>query len=394
MKKRLGYLSAAPRVSTRTEAELGGPRSHVLGIIHAFEGIGWQVKPFIVGDRVPLSWVVKGSERNMRRSKMRVLLADLIRVAMGWSNSRRAWREIGSDVNWVYERFAAFQSLGGIFRKHGILWVLETNAPLFIESKHDRKTLILSSLARRLETRAYKASDILVCISEELKQIIIDNIDIPPEKIVVLPNGVDTVFFDPDHYQADRLFEGFTIGFVGGLIEWQGLDSLLETTYDLRADGFDINLVIVGSGPASKQLEDKVHELALSAFTRFLGQVSREAVPKLIAGFDVGYSGQIPLKMGRMYLSPLKLYEYMAMAKPVIATDFDDARRVVDNNATGFLFSANDKQQLRDAILNAYNLRSKLPHMGEQARAKVVSEHSWQSRAALLIESIESIQSP
>ena len=393
MRHRLGYLSAAPRVSTRSEAELGGPRSHVLGVMNAFEDLGWHVTPFIVGDRVPLSWIVKGSEKSLRRSKLRVLLADLMRVGMGLSNSRRVWRELDSGVDWVYERFAAFQSLGGAFRKHGVLWILETNAPLFIESKHDRKTIILSSLAKHVEAKAYRDCDILVCISEELKQIIIDNIDVPPDKIYVMPNGVDIDFFDPDQYQANRQFEGFTIGFVGALIDWQGLDSLLETVSELRLDGLDVNLVFVGNGPSRDLLEEKATLLGLSDHSKFVGHVAREDVPSFIAGFDIGFSGQIPLKVGRMYLSPLKLYEYMAMAKPVIASDFEDSRSVIVDQKTGFLFPGGNKRKLHRAILAAFESRSRLPQMGKLARITIVNNHSWQARVTSLIEFVESMES-
>nr|MDP9479668.1 hypothetical protein [Actinomycetota bacterium] len=62
-KKRLGYLSAAPRVSTRPDAEAGGPRSHVLGVIRAFESLGWSVNRFIVGDRMPKGVAGGGSEK-------------------------------------------------------------------------------------------------------------------------------------------------------------------------------------------------------------------------------------------------------------------------------------------------------------------------------------------
>ena len=384
--KRLGYLSAAPRVSTRPEAELGGPRSHILGVIHAFEALGWQVKPFIVGDHVPRNWVVKGSEQSMRRSRLKVLLADLMRIGMGRVNGRRAWREMGSEVDWVYERFAAFQALGGHFNRRGIFWILETNAPLFLESKHDRRTMVLSSLAGYLEAKAYKDCDLLICISEELKQIIIEKMDIAPGKIFVMPNGVDAAFFDPGQYHAQRQFDGFTIGFVGGMAEWQGLNSLLKAVSCLRADGADINITFIGDGPEKATLEKQAKESGLGKHIRFVGQVAREDVPALIAGFDIGYSGQIPLKLGRMYLSPLKLYEYMAMAKPVIASDFEDSRRVVKNRETGFLFSAGDERQLCDAILSAYESRHRLEEMGQKARASIIREHSWQTRVTSLID--------
>jgi len=388
MVKRLGYLSSAPRVSTRSEAELGGPRSHVLGVINAFETLGWQVNPFIVGDHVPLDWVTKGSEQSMRQNKVKVLMADLLRIGMGMTNGRRAWREMGSEVDLVYERFAAFQALGRYFNKHGILWILETNAPLFIESKQERKTLILSSLARNLEVKAYKNCDYLVCISEELKQIIVEKLNISSEKIIVMPNGVDVTFFDPNQHQAKRFFDGFTIGFVGAMTEWQGLDLLLEAVSRVRADGVDINLTFVGDGSVRTALEQKAKALSLINHCKFIGQVPREDVPTLIAGFDVGYSGQVPLKMGRMYLSPIKLYEYMAMAKPVIASDFEDSSRVVINGETGFIISAGNLQQLYETILAAYEALHQLNQMGEKAREIIINQHSWQTRVASLIDTI------
>jgi glycosyltransferase involved in cell wall biosynthesis len=395
MKRRLGYLSAAPRVSTLSEAELGGPRSHVLGIIHAFEALQWRVRPFIVGDRVPRSWVIKGSEQSLRQNRFKILLADLTRMGMGLANGRRAWREIGNEVDWVYERFAALQSLGGVFKKHGIFWILETNAPLFIESKEDRQTLLLSSLARKLEERAYKRCDVLVCVSEELKQIIVESIDVSPNKIVVMSNGVDTTFLDPRHYQAKRLFDGFTIGFVGTLVEWQGLDLLLEAVSHLRkVNDADINLVFVGDGPKRGDLEKKANELGLQAHSKFVGHVAREDVPALISGFDVGYSGQIALKMGRMYLSPLKLYEYMSMAKPVIAADYQDARHALEDGKTGFMFSSGDKQQLETAIMAAYMSQADLCSMGEKAREEAISQHSWEVRVKSLIDYIEHLDKP
>ena len=115
--KRLGYISAAPRVSTRPDAEMGGPRAHVIGIIKGFQAQGWEVKQFIVGDRLPSTISGKGSEAQLTQSQFKTFLADLARMAMGAINANQAWRELGDRVDWVYERFAAFQSLGWIFRE-------------------------------------------------------------------------------------------------------------------------------------------------------------------------------------------------------------------------------------------------------------------------------------
>ena len=115
--QRLGYLSAGPRVSTRQTAEMGGPRSHVIGIIKGFQAQGWEVKQFIVGDRLPSTLSGKGSEAQLTQSQFKTFLADLVRIAIGAINARQAWRELGDRVDWAYERFAAFQSLGWIFQE-------------------------------------------------------------------------------------------------------------------------------------------------------------------------------------------------------------------------------------------------------------------------------------
>lgn len=391
MKRQLGYLSGAPRVSTRPDAEMTGARSHVLGVIGAFKALDWEVKSFIVGDRVPSNWVTKGSEKAVSSGFFRTLAVDFVRLGMGSVNARRAWQELGGQVDWVYERFAALQSLGWIFKQHGVPWVLETNAPLFYEAKTDRKSLVLSRLARALEVRAYRDCDVLVCISEALKEIVVSQANISPEKVVVLPNGVDTERFNPKQHKP-HIFEGFTIGFVGTLYPWQRLNLLLEAMHELRAEGMNLSLVIVGDGSMREAWQKQAQQLGIAEKVTFVGQIPWQDVPQYIAGFDVGYSGQVQLEVGKMYLSPLKLYEYMAMAKPVVASAFEDTERVIRDGETGFLFEAGDKANLKQAIARAYQSQAVLPDMGRKAREEIVANHSWTARVRRLIVEVERIR--
>lgn len=389
MNQHLGYLAGAPRVSTRLDAEASGPRAHVLGVIGAFAAIGWDVKTFIVGDRVPPKWVTKGSEQAVSKGFFTTLAADLVRLTLSAINARWAWQELGGQVDWVYERFASFQYLGWIFKRHGIPWILETSGPFFYEAKSERKSVVLTGPARWLEIKAYQESSVLICVSEALKEIILREASIPPEKVIVVPNGVDTAFFNPELYEPKRMFEGFTIGFVGGLIAWQGLDLLLEALHDLKSEGISLSLVVVGDGSMRSAWETKAQQLGVSSNVVFVGRVPWQEVPQYIAGFDVGYSGQIKLQMGKMYHSPLKLYEYMAMGKPVVASAFEDAQRVVQQGKTGFLFQPGDKDDLKHALVKAYQLRAVLPEMGCNAREEIVANHSWVARVQNIIEGVE-----
>lgn len=388
---RLGYLSGAPRVSTLPDVEEVGPRSHVLGVINAFETLEWKVTPFIVGDRLPKRWRSHGSAHLVSGSIVRTVAADLMRISMGIRNSRKAWSELQGRVEWVYERFASFQALGTVFKQQGIPWILETNAPLFYESKADRQTIFLHQLAKFLEVKAYRECDILVCVSEALRDLIVESTHICKEKTVVIPNGVDTTLFDPAAHKPKRLYEGFTIGFIGNIIHWQALDLLLEVVSELIAIEKKIHVVIVGDGPNKAELETLAATRQIADKVTFTGRVTRDLIPQYIAGFDLGFSGQLAPKVGVMYLSPLKLYEYMAMAKPVIASQFEDAQRIITHQENGFLFNPGSKEMLKQTLMQAYEQRAMLPGMGQKARSEILAKHSWTARVSGLISHAESI---
>lgn len=385
IKRTVGYLSASPRISTRPEAVVSGPRTRVLGIIQAFEALGLEVNSFIVGDRVPSSWVTEGSEKAVTGGSFRVALTDTVRLILGAINARRAWRKLGSQVEWVYEYNAALANLGWIFKHHGIPWIVETHRPLFYEADAERQNVVLKKLARQMELNAYRECDLIVTITESLKEILVREGGFPAEKVLVVPSCVDVSTFDPQRCEPKRLFDGFTIGFSGNLYVWQALDFLLEALRDLRQEGLDISLVVVGGGQMLADWRSSSEGLGLSANVKFVGQVSGDEVPNYIAGFDVGYSGHQTMQIGTMYHSPLKIYEYMAMAKPVIATAFADAKQVIKDGETGYLFQSGDKEDLKAALRKAYSNRILLPDMGRKARELVVANYSWTARVQTML---------
>lgn len=389
--KRIGYLSAAPRVSTRPFAAASGPRAHVIGVIRALEAEGWDVKQYIVGDRVPAKMVEGSTEKALSKNRLSTLLADIIRLVSGVINGRKAWNEIGNQVDWVYERYAVLQTLGSIFKKKGVPWVLETNGIFFEEAKAERKSLVLTGIAKKIELAAYHTCDVLVCVSESLKELLIEKAGVHPDKILVVPNGVDTSFYDPERVQPHREFTGFTVGFVGSLIAWQGIQLLLEAISGLRKEGLPINATIVGDGSAREEWEELVATLGIKDYVKFTGRKPSNEIPAYISGFDIGYSGQVQLKIGKMYHSPLKIYEYMSMGKPVIASAYDDAKKLIEQQGTGYLFAPGNVQELKEALRTAYIHRESLKNMGMKARQEIIAHHSWVSRMRETLPKIQQI---
>ena len=387
----LGYLSGAPRVSTDPQVELAGARTHVLGIMTAFEALGWDVKPYIVGDKVPRGWVTKGSERAISTSFFRTLAVDLLRLAISARYSRKSWRELQGQVDWVYERCGTFQAMGRRFKQNGVPWILETNTLLYEEAKSERKSLILDRLARRVEIKAYQECDVLICISNNLKQRLIEETHILEEKILVIPNGVNTEYINPNNYSPKRLFPELTIGFVGSLYAWAGIDFLLEALQELRSQGIDLFLVVIGGGQMKTAWQERSQQLDLAERVKFLGSLPQNEVLPILAGCDIGYSGHIDLKKRQVYRSPLKLYEYMAMAKPVVASDIEDTRTTIDEGETGFLYTPGDKESLKHALLKAFAARDRLQEMGIKARQEIEANHSWTNRVRVLIKESDRI---
>lgn len=385
--KAIGYLSGAPSVSTRPEASASGPRSHILGLIKGFTNLGWNVVPYIVGDHVPDKWIQASTKTIVKKHWTSRLITDLLRIFLGKLSSIIAKHQI-KDVDFVYERFGSFQSLGRIFQRKNIKWVLETNGPFFIEAKRERKILFLSRLARKMEMTAYRQCDLLVCVTNQLKEIMVEELKLNHEKILVVPNGVDINFFSPVGIEEKRFFNFPVIGYIGAIIERQRLDLLLKAIAELRNLGKNIGFVALGDGSHKNYLINQSKELNISNQVKFIGKVNRYEVPGFIAGFDLGYSGQDAIGeglLGRMYHSPLKLYEYLSMGKPAIASAYEDAKRVIKQNETGFLFTPGDIESLTSALRLALDQRENWPHMSKMAREEIIRNHSWENRAEIII---------
>jgi glycosyltransferase involved in cell wall biosynthesis len=390
IKKHLGYLSAAPRVSTNPLAEANGPRSHVLGVIGAFRDLGWEVSTFIVGDRIS-QVVTQQSGKRLEKSILTRFAADIFRLISGPFQSIKAWLELHNKVGMVYERFAVLQTIGWIFKFMNIPWVLETNGLYFYEAKVERKSIVLNRVARLIEVWAYRHCDVLICVTNALKELVIQEAGIPAEKILVVPNGVDCIRFNPKLYTPKRFFAGPTIGFVSALIKWHRLDILLEVLGDLHREGIDFHMVVAGDGPMRSEWETLAYELELNERVKFLGQISWDEIPALLAGFDLGYVGNNPMVIGVMYHSPLKLYEYMAMGLPPLTVENDDSRHMIVSGQTGYLFKAGDKEDLKRILRLALQEVGKWEEMGIEARQQVLKHASWTSRVSIMLEGISQI---
>ena len=117
--------------------------------------------------------------------------------------------------------------------------------------------------------------------------------------------------------------------------DWHGLDTVIRAIAAWRGRP-RLSLVVVGEGPARPELERLAAELGVSERVRFTGLAHRSAVPRLIAGFDIALQ---PAAVS--YACPLKVVEYMAAGRAIVAPDQPNLRELLDDGRTGLLFDAN-----------------------------------------------------
>jgi glycosyltransferase involved in cell wall biosynthesis len=198
------------------------------------------------------------------------------------------------------------------------------------------------ALARRQITWAARRAAGIVTVSDALKSRVA-RLGIPESRIVTLRNGVDLEAFRPiDRARARRKLQipRTMILSVGHLIERKGHDISIGALKELG----DVDLLIVGEGPEKERLMTLTHEFGLSERVRFVGQVPQEELPMYYSAAEA-----LVLASSREGWANV-LLESMACGTPVVATDIEGNREVIQSPKAGVLVRARTSAGLAGAI--------------------------------------------
>jgi glycosyltransferase involved in cell wall biosynthesis len=216
---------------------------------------------------------------------------------------------------------------------------------------------VFSATASALERRILIGADLVVAVSREVRDFVL-KLGVGSDRVKVLPNGVDIRRFNPQVdggpiRRALGLEETFVIGFVGSLKAWHGVDGLLSACASLPIS-LPWQLLLVGDGPERDSLAHQAGALGVFDRVTFTGSVSYDQIPAFMAAMDVVVAPYPALD--DFYFSPLKLFEYMSMARPVIAAALGQIAEVVVHRQNGWLYPPGDIGALRDECWTAKSL--------------------------------------
>lgn len=361
-----------------------GASAHVRGLVRAWVGLGHDV---VVLSPCPGSHSGLGARIvPIPVPEVADALAETAppRIARAF---RHVWNNAGVEnalravlpsfaPGLVYERYSPFGVAGALLAKRmGLLHVLEVNAPLAWEGARYRKQA-LPEAAQELERAAFQASSLLIAVSGELKAALVAG-GVPEPKVAVVPNGVDAELFTPEGDAYRNGLDGrLVIGFVGSLKPWHGVEVLAEAFRRLATDP-RYHLLVVGDGPLAAEIDALAREWP-GRVTR-TGAVPHADVPRYLRAVDVAVA-PAPALDG-YYYSPLKVLEYLAAGRAVVAAAIGQILELVRDGVTGVVVPPGEPVALADAIRSLAADGPRRRALGAAAAAEVRRRHLWTQRA-------------
>ena len=244
------------------------------------------------------------------------------------------------------------------------------NSPL-AQERAQFGALRLKRLAHWLERFTWRSATRVLAVTE-VRRATIAAAGIPHGRTLLTPNGIDLQTYSAPRTAASAA-AGVTLGFVGFVREWHGLDAVLSAMAERPQAFAGLTLTVVGDGPARPALRSQAARLGLAERVRFPGVVVHQDIPVLLAGFDIALQPRAVC-----YASPLKIFEYMAAGCAIVAPAQPNILEILEHERTALLFDPEELGAMAAAILRLAANATLRQELGLAARAEIRRlDYTW-----------------
>jgi len=275
-----------------------------------------------------------------------------------------------------------------------------------------RKFAWLSSWVERINL---KHATIITCVSRVLKEELVAR-GIDANKIVVNPNAVDTHDFNPARLVSDRdeiraqldVKDCYVFGFVGTFSAWHGINMLAEMIPQVVARTPQTHFLLIGDGPMLSSLKSQLERAGIDGkYVTFTGMVPQHEAKRYLAACNAFLCPTQPNVDGSKFFgSPTKLFEYMSMAKPIIASDLEQLSEILSpavkwsggslpkniTNELAIVIPPKDVEGFVKAACQLAAADSSLSAaIGENARKKALQDHTWHEHVRIITAHIKRV---
>jgi glycosyltransferase involved in cell wall biosynthesis len=249
----------------------------------------------------------------------------------------------------------------------------------------------LRPVARIMKRSTIKKATLVLTLNETLREYVIE-LGANPSTTQVLPGGVDLRTFDPAAISSQRMRDKYGLSkddlvlfFMGWIYDFAGLQEAVLELARYREARPDLKLLIVGEGEFYKTLQEIARESPARASVVFTGRVPYAEIPELIAAADIALLPAHENEIMRNAV-PIKIYEYLAMHKPVLCTKLPGIMREFGHNC-GIRYI----EKPEDAVGVAANLtRDELQILKMQAK-EFIKDCNWDKITARFEETLTSV---
>lgn len=291
----------------------------------------------------------------------------------------------GHDV--VYELNGLYNAgVAMACKRLGLPYVMFFDADQILE--HDYMGKPISGLLRwracQLLRYNLNAAERIVCVSESAKAHLMATWKVKADKIVVLPNGVDTKRFRPYPEEQSQVRAKLGVDsnplvvFVGSFFEWHDIATLLNAFAQVLGAYPSARLVLVGDGRQRQAMMQRVVDLGIDHAVNFTGFIPHDAVPRLVSAADIAIAPYPAMKQD-LWLSPLKLFEYMASGTAIVASKVGQVAQVLEDERNGLLVPPGDTAAMASALKRLIDDTGLRLQLSKQARNDAVQKYSWEN---------------
>jgi glycosyltransferase involved in cell wall biosynthesis len=326
----------------------------------------WKCLPGLGARTSPPNWMTAVDWRLWHR--------DFFRDAAAGCAARRPDLIYARDA-WLAWPYAALR------RRLNVPLFLEVNAVLSLEKETYGEAAFIP-LARRIEREMFLASDRVLPVSDALVEPIV-RLGGDPSRVVVTPNAVDAELFSPPANGPERPEGTFVVGAVNSMRAYHGMGTLLRAAARLRGEIAGLRLLLIGDGAQREPMRALAAELGIADRVEFTGVVAHEEVARRLRACDVCASpneGDL-----NQYNCPMKLYEYMSMKIPVVASRWGEIPRIVEDGVTGLLHAPGDPDSLAAALRAVWSDPRAARARAQTAWSRVQSK-TWRAIARRVLD--------
>ncbi len=393
------YLPAEPSAVLviwigNPESLVGGSVTHISGVLSGFKNRGLTTglvsavppPPQLAGavdvfERLPPA---TAGERSLRQLEAICANGPVRDVA------QRLARQI--DADFVYQRHERFVVAGlDTAANLGIPFVLEWNvSAAWVLENWSRLPIALRRALTRLvspmERHAAGRASLVAAVSEAAREMAIAA-GVSPDRTATLPNAVDIRALDRDiGVVSSGAVEPGTVGWVGSFGPWHGADVLVRS---IAEAGPSLRAVLVGDGPERAGCEALARDLGVLDRITLTGALPHAEALRLLARCEVLASPQVPVGTSTDFFgSPTKVFEFMALGRPIVASRIGQVGEVLEDGRTAVLVPPGDPAALAAGISRVLRSTDRGAGLAAAAREEVEARHTWDRRAVEILDLI------